>query len=113
MRLHQTPPSDLDRAKTIKTLLAPLGLIVYGSAMPFWLLNYYVIPYQVGTGEILPDGSVNWTTGEALITLAVFVLHVPLALMAMKVIWDRYNPQTKRNQKILHRARLKAKMLSE
>jgi hypothetical protein len=33
--------------------------------------------------------------------------------MAMKVIWDRYNPQTKRNQKILHRARLKAKMLSE
>jgi sodium/pantothenate symporter len=71
------------------------------------LLKYYVIPYQIGTGEILPDGSVNWNTAEALITLTVFILHVPLALMAMKVIWDRYNPQTKRNQKILHRARLK------
>ena len=35
------------------------------------------------------------------------MLHVPLALMAMKVIWDRYDPQTKSNQKILHRARLK------
>ena len=107
MQLHQTPPSDLDRPKTIKTLLAPLGLILYGCAMPLWLLNYYVIPYQIGTGEVLPDGSVNWATGEALITLSVFALHVPLALMAVKVIWDRYNPQTKRNQKILRRARLR------
>jgi len=106
LRLHQTPPSEIDRDKTRKTLLAPLGLIVYGTAMPFLLIRYYVIPYQIGTGEILPDGSVNWSTGEALITLTVFILHVPLALMAMKVIWDRYNPQTRKNQKILHRARL-------
>jgi sodium/pantothenate symporter len=77
--------------------------------MPVLLLKYYVIPYQIGTGEILPDGSVNWNTVEALITMSAFVLHVPLALMAMKVIWDRYNPQTKSNQKILHRARLKEK----
>tara|TARA_B100001964_G_scaffold239885_1_gene308492 strand:+ start:7328 stop:9148 length:1821 start_codon:yes stop_codon:yes gene_type:complete len=107
MRLHRTPSSDIDRTKTLVTLAAPLGLIVYGSMMPMLLLHYYVIPYQIGTGEILPDGSVNWATGEALITLTVFMLHVPLALMAMKVIWDRYNPQTKSNQKILLRARLK------
>jgi sodium/pantothenate symporter len=107
MRLHQTPPSDIDQVKTIKTLLAPLGLIVYGCAMPLLLLQYYVIPYQIGTGEILPDGSVNWDTPEALITLAAFMLHVPLALMAMKVIWGRYSPQTKNNQKILRRARMK------
>ena len=109
MRLHRPPASDIDRAKTLKTLLAPLGLIVYGTAMPFLLLKYYVIPYQIGTGEILHDGSVNWNTVEALITLTVFMLHVPLALMAMKVIWDRYNPETKINQKILHRASLKEK----
>ena len=106
LRLHQPPQSDIDRAKTIKTLLAPLGLIVYGTTMPLLLLNYYVIPYQTGTGEILPDGSVNWNTAEALISLSAFVLHVPLALIAMKVIWDRYNPQTERNQKILRRAHL-------
>ena len=100
--------TDLNRAKTIRTLLAPLGLVVYGTVMPFWLLNYYVIPYQVGTGEILPNGSVNWATGEALITLTIFLLHVPLALMAMKVIWDRYNPQASHNQKILYRARKNA-----
>jgi sodium/pantothenate symporter len=107
MRLHRPPHSDIDRAKTMKTLLAPLGLIVYGIAMPLLLLQYYVIPYQIGTGEILPDGRLNWNTAEALISLTAFALHVPLALMAMKVIWDRYDPQTKRNRQILRRARLK------
>lgn len=52
-------------------------------------------------------GSVNWATGEALITLSIFMLQVPLALIAMKVIWARYNPQTKGNQEILRRTRLK------
>ncbi len=89
------------------TLLAPLGLIIYGSAMPFLLLQYYVIPYQIGTGEILPGGSVNWNTGEAIISLTVFFLHVPLALLAMKVIWGRYNPKTKKNREILRRAHFK------
>jgi len=110
LRLHRPPASDIDLAKTKITLLAPLGLIVYGCAMPLLLLKYYVIPYQIGTGQILPDGSVNWNTGEALITLTVFMLHVPLALMAMKVIWDRYDPRSKRNQKILRRAKLKEKV---
>ena len=71
------------------------------------MLKYYVIPYQIGTGQISLDGTVNWNTPEALITLTVFMLHVPLALMAMKVIRDRYDPRTKKNQKILRRALLK------
>ena len=108
LRLHRPPPTDIDLAKTRKTLLAPLGLVVYGVTMPFLLLNYYVIPYQIGTGELSPDGSVNWNTGEALISFAAFMLHVPLALMAMKVIWDRYNPRSMRNQKILRRVSMEA-----
>jgi sodium/pantothenate symporter len=107
LRLHRPPSSDINRAKTRITLLAPMGLIVYGVAMPLLLLQYYVIPYQIGTGQISPDGSVNWNTGEALITLTIFMLHVPLALMAMKVIRDRYDPRSERNQKILRRALLK------
>ena len=106
MRLHQPPACDIDRAKTIKTLLAPLGLMIYGMTIPFLLLKYYVVPYQIGTGEILADGSVNWNTPEALISLSAFALHVPLALLAMKVIWGRYNPKTRRNREILRRARL-------
>ncbi len=104
LRLHRPPVSDIDLAKVKKTLLAPVGLILYGILMPLWLLNYYVIPYQIGTGEILPGGAVNWSMGEARITLTIFLLHVPLALMAMKVIWDRYNPKSTRNQKILRQA---------
>ena len=107
LRLHRPPPTDIDPAKTRKTLLAPLGLVAYGSAMPFLMLKYYVIPYQIGTGQISPDGSVNWNTGEALITLTIFMLHVPLALMAIKVIRDRYDPRSNRNKKILRRALLK------
>jgi sodium/pantothenate symporter len=107
MRLHQPPVCDIDRAKTVKTLLAPLGLMIYGMTIPFLLLKYYVVPYQIGTGEILADGSVNWNTPEALISLSAFALHVPLALLAMKVIWGRYNPNTRRNREILRRARLK------
>ena len=107
LRLHRPPAADIDPAKTRITLLAPLGLVAYGIGMPLFLLKYYVIPYQIGTGEISPDGSVNWNTGEALITLTAFMLHVPLALMAMKVIRDRYNPRSKRNRNILRRALLK------
>ena len=84
-----------------------MGLLAYGVAMPFLLLQYYVIPYQIGTGQISPDGSVHWPQGEALITLTVFMLHVPLALMAIKVIQDRYDPRSNRNQKILRRESLK------
>lgn len=107
LKLHRPPTCDIDRRKTITTLLAPLGLIIYGCTMPFLLLQYYVIPYQIGTGEILPSGSVNWNTGEALISLTVFFLHVPLALLAMKVIWGRYNPKTKKNREVLRRAHFK------
>jgi Na+/proline symporter len=109
LRLHRPPSSDIDLTKTKLTLLAPLGLVVYGTVMPLLLLKYYVIPYQIGTGQISADGSVNWNTGEALITLTVFMLHVPLALMAMKVIWDRYDPRSTKNQKILRRALLNEK----
>ena len=87
-----------------------MGLIVYGVAMPVLLLKYYVIPYQIGTGEISANGSVNWNTGEALITLTVFMLHVPLAVMAMSVIRDRYDPRSKRNQNILRQAYLQEKI---
>jgi sodium/pantothenate symporter len=105
LRLHRTPLSEIDRGRTIRTLLAPLGLLVYGCAMPWWLLHYYVAPYQVGTGEILADGSVNWATPEARITLTAFFLHVPLALLAMRVIRRRYSPDAPGNRDRLRRAR--------
>jgi sodium/pantothenate symporter len=113
LQLHQTPALEIDRAKTLKTLLAPVGLIIYGCTMPLLLLKFYVIPYQVGTGEILPNGSLNWDTPEALISLGAFFLHVPLAILAMRVIWRRYSPHTAKNRKILQRERVRAAMASD
>lgn len=105
LRLHQTPASDIDRGRVARTLLAPLGLLTYGTVMPFVMLRWYVRPYQVGTGEIHADGSVNWATPEALITLSFAAVHVPLALLAMRVIWNRYHPAAPGNRATLRRAR--------
>lgn len=97
-QLHRTPASDISRGKTLLTLLAPIGLLIYGCAIPWVLIEYYVIPYQQGTGEILPGGFVNWATGEARLALSASLVHVPLALLAMVVIWRRYHPGSMANR---------------
>ena len=97
-RLHQTPAEDCDAGKTRVTMIAPLTLILYGCTMPFIMTNYYVIPYQRGTGELMADGSVNWQTGEALFGLSSAIVFVPLGLWAARMIWRSYNPDAKVNQ---------------
>jgi sodium/pantothenate symporter len=52
--------------------------------------HWYVKPYQRGTGELLPDGSINWATGEALLSLSWAAVYVPLGLIAYKVIRSNY-----------------------
>jgi sodium/pantothenate symporter len=92
-QLHQTPAVDLDLRKTKTTLIAPALLVVYGCIMPFVLTNYYVIPYQVATGQLLADGSVNWASGEAVLTLTFAALYIPLGLISAVVVWRRYSPR--------------------
>ena len=88
--LHKTPPEDASAAKTRVTLFGPYLLIAYGCVMPLLLLYFYVIPYQRGMGELLADGSVNWSHGEALIVLAVPLLFVPLGVISANIIKRRY-----------------------
>jgi sodium/pantothenate symporter len=92
IRLHQTPEEDRDMGKTRITLVAPALLVLYGLLMPFAVLNWYVIPYQAGTGQLLPDGSVNWSGTEALFAFGPAILFVPLGLVSALVIWRRYRP---------------------
>jgi len=94
-RLHQTPEVDIDRRKTKITMIAPLTLILFGCTMPFVMKNFYVIPYQRGTGEIMPDGSMNWLTGEALFSLSPAILVNALGIFAAVMIWRSYNPKVK------------------
>jgi len=91
-RLHRTPAEDRDIKKTRRTLVASLLLVLYGLLMPFAVLNWYVIPYQRGTGQLLPSGDVNWSGTEALFALGPAILFVPLGLVSTLVVWRRYRP---------------------
>lgn len=94
-KLHQTPEVDRDLQKTRTTMLAPAFLIVYGCLMPVLLINYYVIPYQTGTGQLLADGSMDWFTGEVILALSTAVVYITLGLIVARVVWYRYSPTAK------------------
>jgi Na+/proline symporter len=91
MRLHRAPVTDCDQKKVKITLIAPKILVAFGIVMPFIMMIYYVIPYQTGAGKLLPDGSIDWFSGEALLAMSWAVLHVPLGIMSIKVIRNRYS----------------------
>jgi Na+/proline symporter len=91
-KLHITPEEDCDAKKTRTTMIAPIILILYGCTMPFLMVNYYIKPYQRGTGEILADGSMNWQTGEAWFSLSSAIVFISLGTLAALVIWRSYYP---------------------
>lgn len=95
MRLHRTPAAEIDQKETKITLAAPAILIVYGCVMPFVMQHWYVRPYQAGTGQLLPDGSINFATGEALITFTWAAVYITLGIITAKVIRNGYNPGAK------------------
>lgn len=88
--LHRTPEIDADPIKTKTTLWAPACLIGYGCLMPLLLINYYVIPYQAGVGELLADGSVDLTTGESILAMMTAPVYIILGLIVLKVVRGRY-----------------------
>ena len=92
--LHRTPEIDCDLQKTKTTMLAPAALVLYGCVMPLLLIKYYVIPYQTGVGQLLADGSVDLTTGEAVLAMLSAPVYIILGLIVAKVVWGRYSPRS-------------------
>ena len=90
--LHKTPADELDVNKTRTTLLTPVLLIANGIIMPVLLIIYYVLPYQRATGMLLPDGSLNWATGEVALVLSWSLIWVSLGLFASHYIRKAYAP---------------------
>ncbi|MDG1858068.1 MAG: sodium:solute symporter family protein, partial [Emcibacteraceae bacterium] len=78
MRLHRTPAEDCDPAKIRQTLFAPFAQIVFGAAMPFLMIYYYVIPYQRAAGHLLADGSLDWFRFEPILAVLWAFVHIPL-----------------------------------
>lgn len=88
--LHETPREDQDPKSVRITLRTAAALVAYGCAMPFIMVNLYIIPYQRGAGQLLADGGVNWNTGEAMLALSSPLLFVPLGLFSIWMIRRDY-----------------------
>ena len=91
--LHRTPDVDSDLQKTKTTMWAPAFLVIYGCVMPLLLIKYYVIPYQTALEQLLPDGTVDLSTGESILAMLTAPVYIILALIVAKVVWARYSPQ--------------------
>lgn len=105
MRLHRTPDEDFSVKKTKITLIAPACMLIYGCSMPFLLITYYVIPYQSGAGQLLADGSMDWSRPEALFAMCFAAIYIPLSAVTANVIWRRYSPSAKIKNRAMSRAR--------
>ena len=90
-RIHRTPAEDCDQSEVKKTLIAPKLHILFGAVMPILMINYYVFPYQRAMGELLPDGSIDWFTGEAIIAVSWSLIHITLGIISYRVIVKRYS----------------------
>jgi Na+/proline symporter len=91
-KLHVTPAEELDHARTRLTLVPAALLVLNGLVAPFILITYYIRPYQRATGMLMPDGSLNWFTGEVALALAWCVIYVSLGVFAMWFIRKAYAP---------------------
>lgn len=89
-RLHQVPLEDRDDGKMRLTLLAPWCLVGYGCLMPALVINFYILPYQRATGQLQADGSLNWATGEVMVSMTTPVIYIALGLIAARLIRRRY-----------------------
>lgn len=92
VKLHETPADEISEKRTRWSMIAAGVLIVYGFVMPFLMIRFYVRPFQAARGELLPDGSIDWFTGEAVLALSWFVLYVTLGWFALRVIRGSYSP---------------------
>ncbi len=91
-KLHVAPAEDVSEKRTRMSLIVAGVLVVWGCVMPFLMINFYVKPFQTARGELMPDGSINWFAGEAILALSWFVVFVGLGWFATKVIRDGYSP---------------------
>jgi sodium/pantothenate symporter len=90
LALHQMPAEERSRSRLRVTLLGPVALTLFGLLYAIFLINIYVRPYQEVKEQLLPDGSINWMTGEALMPLGWIVLTVPAGLLAYRMIRKSY-----------------------
>ncbi|MDH3439990.1 MAG: sodium:solute symporter family protein [Gammaproteobacteria bacterium] len=91
-RLHVTPAEELSREKSRLTLVPAGLLIANGLLAPVLLITFYVRPYQRATGTLMPDGTLDWFTGEALLSLSWSIVYISLGIFAIRFLRKAYLP---------------------
>jgi sodium/pantothenate symporter len=95
MRMHRTPPDEMDAGRCATTYLSPALLIVSGILIPLFYLKWHVRPYQAATDQLLDNGSINFLTGEAVLALTWGVWLVSASILAVWVIRKSYDPRAR------------------
>ncbi len=81
-------------ASLMSSTLASALLVANGLIMPFLLIAYYVRPYQLATGTLSADGSLDWFAGEAILAMSRSVVYVSLGIFAINVVRNAYSPSS-------------------
>ena len=92
VKLHKAPADDVSVKQTRLSQMVAGVLVLYGLIMPFLMVNFYVRPYQAARGELMPDGSLDWSSGEAIFAISWFFIYVTLGWFAARVIRGNYAP---------------------
>ncbi len=94
-KLHVRPVDEIGPRRTRVTLIAPMVVMaINGLIMPACLTYWYVLPYQAATGHLMPDGSLNWMTGEMGLMASWVVIWLAVGLFAIRYIRRAYSPAT-------------------
>jgi len=90
LAIHRAPESERQAGSLRLTLAAIAGLVVFGAVATGVLVTMVVRPYQQTTGTLLPDGGIDWLTGEALLSLSWFFFFSVLGVIAYRVVNKAY-----------------------
>ena len=80
--LHVIPEEERDPKATFRTTWAAWLLAAFGISVAVFFATNYVVPYQTLSGLLLPDGSVDWSRGEAIEAIAWALLCTTFAVLA-------------------------------
>lgn len=92
VKLHKAPADEVSEKQARLSRMVAGILVLYGLIMPFLMVNFYVRPYQAARGELMPDGSLDWASGEAIFAISWFFVYVTLGWFAARVIRGNYAP---------------------
>lgn len=56
------------------------------------MVIFQVVPYPAGAGQLLADGSIDWSRGGAILTLSTALAFIPLGPLSAHRVRQKYNP---------------------